>query len=87
MGARRPAAPGERCTCGRQAVIVFVTDAWGEVGWCGLSDGGRRGPCVFCGAAAGHPEERCPAYRIRPPDDPAQPPDLSTGANRELPKW
>ena len=87
MGARRPAAPEERCTCGRQAVIVFVTDAWGEVGWCGLSDGGRRGPCVFCGAAAGHGEELCPGYRLRPPGDRTHRAQLPTGGDRERAGW
>ena len=60
----RPASAGERCTCGRQATVVFVTEAWGEVGWCGRSDGGRRGRCVFCGDPAGHTEELCPLYTL-----------------------
>lgn len=64
--AERSAPSGERCTCGRQALVVFVTEAWGEVGWCGRSDGGRRGRCVFCGEAAGHFEERCWRYTVLP---------------------
>lgn len=56
----------ERCTGGRQAVVVFGSEVGGEVGWCGRSDGGRRGRAVFCGKPAGHPEERCPLYALRP---------------------
>jgi hypothetical protein len=66
---QRPAVTGERCTCGRLAVIVFVTNVWGDVGWCGRSDGGGRVPCVFCGATTGHPEGRCPEYQLRPDDE------------------
>ena len=67
---QRPAEPGELCTCGRQARVVYITEKWGEVGHCGLSDGGRGGPkpCPFCGHPAGpkaHPETRCPNYRLR----------------------
>jgi hypothetical protein len=77
---QRPAVAGERCTCGRLAVFVFVTDEWGAVGWCGWSDGGRRGPCVFFGAAGGHPEGRCPAYRLRPDVEKAHQADPHIGA-------
>lgn len=72
---QRPARPGERCTCGRRARVVFLTEKWGPTGWCGLSDGGRRGPCSFCGARGGHDGGRCPAYRLRadPTPDAAQP--------------
>jgi hypothetical protein len=38
----RLAEPGECCTCGRQAVIVFLAGDFGEVGWCGRKDGGER---------------------------------------------
>lgn len=62
----RPAADGERCTCGRQALVVFATVAWDEVGWCGRSDGRRSGRCVFCGDPAGHREERCWRYPVLP---------------------
>jgi len=62
----RPTTAGEHCTCGRQAVVVFITEAWGEVGWCGHSDGARRGRCVFCSDPAGHPEERCLLCSLRP---------------------
>ena len=80
---QRPAAAGERCTCGRLAVIVFVTDEWGEVGWCGSSDGGRLGPCVFCGAAGGHTEGRCPANQLRPVDEKAHQADPHIGAEQK----
>ncbi|MGI8710759.1 MAG: hypothetical protein ACR2LA_07195 [Acidimicrobiales bacterium] len=39
-GGQRPARTGERCTCGRPATVVYRTDRFGEVGWCGYSDGG-----------------------------------------------
>jgi hypothetical protein len=61
----RPARTGELCTCGRGARVVFITENWGEVGWCGISDGGDKGPCLFCGDAAGHDGLRCPNYRLR----------------------
>jgi hypothetical protein len=60
----RPAEPGERCTCGRQAVVVFQTDTFGQTGWCGRSDGGEQtGPCPFCGGQ--RHQGRCPRYRLR----------------------
>lgn len=62
----RPARSGELCICGRPAAVVFATQRWGEVGWCGFGDGGRRGPCVFCGDAEGHGGDRCPKYVLRP---------------------
>lgn len=61
----RAAEEGEVCTCGRAARVVFVTERWGEVGWCGRADGGRKGPCAFCGDPAGH-AGRCPSYVLRP---------------------
>jgi hypothetical protein len=61
----RPACEGDRCTCGRPARVVFVSEKWGEVGWCGVSDGGAKGRCLFCGDAAGHKSLRCPDYRLR----------------------
>jgi len=36
----RPARPGETCTCGRAAALVFLTPR-GEVPYCGRDDGGR----------------------------------------------
>jgi hypothetical protein len=61
----RPAQPGERCTCGRQAVVVYLGSVFGPTGYCGMADGGdRRGPCPFCGGPR-HREGRCPDYRLR----------------------
>jgi hypothetical protein len=62
----RPAEPREVCTCGRPAAVVFISDEWGEVGYCGIADGGRPGPCAFCGAPASHDGQRCGAYTLRP---------------------
>jgi hypothetical protein len=66
-GTERPAAPGERCTCGRQAIVVYLDIAPGPIGYCGIPDGGdQTGPCPFCRGPR-HPEweGRCPAYRLR----------------------
>ncbi len=60
----RQALPGERCTCGRPAVEVFIHGDGRETGYCGQSDGGRKGPCPWCGSTKVH-IERCPQYRIR----------------------
>jgi len=66
----RSAEPGERCTCGRPAIVVYLGSAFGPTGYCGVADGGdRSGPCPFCGAprhetAWGDPS-RCPDYRLR----------------------
>lgn len=38
----RPARPGEKCGCGRPAVIVYVTEKFGDVGYCGIPDGGKQ---------------------------------------------
>lgn len=74
MSGQRAAQPGERCTCGRQAVTVYAREDGIEFGYCGLPDGGgRTGPCSFCG----HDRHRhpwgdpapCPRYRLQP--DPA----------------
>lgn len=42
MTAERAALAGEPCTCGRQAVTVFVRDDGSEIGYCGFPDGGDR---------------------------------------------
>jgi hypothetical protein len=47
MMTQRPARPGELCTCGRPALVVFLTQRWGPTGWCGISDGGETGPCAL----------------------------------------
>jgi hypothetical protein len=63
----RPADPGELCTCGRQAVVVYLGSAFGPTGYCGLADGGdQTGPCPFCGGPRHRePYGRCPDYRLR----------------------
>jgi hypothetical protein len=63
----RRAAPGELCTCGRQAIVVYLGSIFGPTGYCGIPDGGdRAGPCPFCGGPRhGEPESRCPDYRLR----------------------
>jgi hypothetical protein len=33
---QRPARPGETCSCGRQAVVVYQTEKFGDVGYCGI---------------------------------------------------
>jgi hypothetical protein len=60
----RLAESGELCTCGRQAVVVYLGGKFGPTGDCGIRDGGdRTGPCPFCGS--GRHEGRCPDYRLR----------------------
>jgi hypothetical protein len=63
----RPAAPGELCTCGRQAIVVYLGSVFGPTGFCGRNDGGdRAGPCPFCGGPRhGELAGRCPDYRLR----------------------
>jgi hypothetical protein len=61
----RPARPGELCTCGRPARVVFLHGSL-ATGYCGLPDGGaRNGPCPFCGQ--GRHEYRCPDYTLTGP--------------------
>ena len=66
-GSERPAAPGELCTCGRQAIVVYLGSVFGPTGYCGIPDGGdRAGPCPFCGGRRHtEPYGRCPDYRLR----------------------
>jgi hypothetical protein len=63
----RPAEPGERCTCGRQAIVVYLGSVFGPTGYCGIPDGGdTTGPCPFCrGPRHQEPNGRCPDYRLR----------------------
>jgi hypothetical protein len=63
----RSAEPGELCTCGRQAIVVYLGSVFGPTGYCGIPDGGdRAGPCPFCGDPRHQePECRCPDYRLR----------------------
>jgi hypothetical protein len=66
VATERAAQPGELCTCGRQAIAVYPSDHYGEVGWCGISDGGdRTGPCPFCGGRRHGELGGCPRYRLR----------------------
>jgi hypothetical protein len=60
----RLAEPGELCTCGRPAIIVYLGGRYGDTGWCGLSDGGAKGPCSFCGDPVPH-IGRCKHYELR----------------------
>lgn len=32
----RPARPGEKCSCGRPATVVYITERFGDVGYCGV---------------------------------------------------
>lgn len=52
MSGERPPEDGEKCTCGRPAVIVYVTENFGDVGYCGIPDGGAK-PEVEDAAPAG----------------------------------
>lgn len=68
----RRAEPGELCTCGRQATVVFLGGQYGPTGYCGIGDGGaQNGPCPFCGSEQKHrtsygDPSRCPNYQLRP---------------------
>jgi hypothetical protein len=63
----RRAEPGELCTCGRQAIVVYLGSVFGPTGDCGIRDGGdQTGPCPFCGGPRhSELEGRCPHYRLR----------------------
>jgi hypothetical protein len=63
----RPAEPGELCTCGRQAIVVYLGSVFGPTGYCGIPDrGDQTGPCPFCGGPRHEePYGRCPHYRLR----------------------
>jgi hypothetical protein len=63
--ADRRAEPGELCTCGRPAVVVYLSERWGAVGYCGLSGVRPLMPCPFCGSPEPHPA-KCPSYRLNP---------------------
>jgi hypothetical protein len=69
----RTAEPGELCTCGRPAVVVYLGGKHGPTGYCGISDGGdRTGPCPFCVGERHEPSlGRCQRYRLRLEVDPA----------------
>jgi hypothetical protein len=62
----RPAELGELCTCGRQAIVVYLGSVFGPTGYCGIPDGDTTGPCPFCGGPRhSEPDGRCPNYRLR----------------------
>ncbi len=70
-GGDRRAEPGEFCTCGRSAIVVYLTPKWGAVGFCGLEGVRPVTPCPFCGTPEPHlssydDPEKCPSYRVRP---------------------
>ena len=74
MSEQRPAEPGELCTCGRQAVMVYPTGEHGEVGHCGIDGAAFRPvlPCPWCGTSEPHKASwgdpaRCPDYQLRAP--------------------
>lgn len=81
---QRPAVAGELCTCGRPAMVIYVSRPDDPVGHCGLENGGRpeNGWCPFCENELRHDSagvdgpipqgERCPRYRLRL-DGPVQP--------------
>ena len=69
---QRAAEAGELCTCGRQAVIVYVTEEHGEVGYCGIDGAAGRPvlPCPWCGSSEPHKVPwrdpgKCSKYRLR----------------------
>ena len=37
---QRPARASEKCKCGRPALVVYITEKFGEVPYCGIPDGG-----------------------------------------------
>lgn len=73
MSNQRPAQPGDLCTCGRQAVVVYTSPEYGDVGHCGVEGAAFRPvlPCPWCGSGEAHKESwgdpaRCPDYTLRP---------------------
>ncbi len=73
MSNERPAEAGELCTCGRPAVVVYVNEEYGDVGYCGIEGAAFRPvlPCPWCGSSEAHKEPwgdpgRCPQYTLRP---------------------
>ncbi|MDX3232973.1 hypothetical protein [Streptomyces sp. ME19-01-6] len=69
----RRAAPGELCTCGRPAIVVYSNAEFGEAGYCGIEGSQARPvlPCPWCGSAEPHTAPwgdpgKCPDYQLRP---------------------
>lgn len=81
-GPGREARPGERCMCGRAAVVVKPSDELGEVGYCGLAGAPEVVPCVFCGARVRHNGGRCPDYRLSADPTPPTPAGEQPGGGR-----
>jgi hypothetical protein len=74
---RRPAQPGELCTCGRPAVVVYTGGSFPDVGDCGIEGAAFRPvlPCPWCRIDAAHvtgwgDPAKCPSYRLRAPEQP-----------------
>lgn len=70
----RAARPGELCTCGRPAVVVYSNEKFGDAGYCGVEGSAADPvlPCPWCGTTTPHrasygDPERCPSYSVRPP--------------------
>lgn len=63
---QRHAQPGELCTCGRSAMVVYLSELHGQVGFCGVHNVPQLMPCAFCGQHIEHIGGRCPDYRVRP---------------------
>lgn len=42
--------PGETCSCGAKAYVVYLTERFGRVGWCGQPDDPHdiREPSILC---------------------------------------
>jgi hypothetical protein len=73
----RQAVPGDLCTCGRPAVVVYSSAEFGDVGYCGIegSQGRPVLPCPWCGSTEPHTQPwgdpgKCPAYQLRAPGSP-----------------
>jgi hypothetical protein len=69
----RTAEPGELCTCGRQAVVVYSSEKFGDVGYCGVEGSAARPvlPCPWCGSSEAHQKPwgdpgKCPDYTLQP---------------------
>ena len=74
MPDERPAEPGDRCTCGREAVVVYSSEKFGDVGYCGIEGSAARPvlPCPWCDSTTPHQESwgdpaKCPSYQLRAP--------------------
>lgn len=71
----RPAKPGELCTCGHPAVVVYPNGQGGQVGHCGVEGAALHPvlPCPWCGSETAHKVSwgdpaPCPSYALRPPE-------------------